>query len=155
MYFTCPIFVLIFTQPVSWPVEFVSDGVLLLYVCVFVCAIPLWRQQNTYYSIYSDILKVDFLRGQNFSFEILHKKKCKNIPKNHLIYVKHEEKTLKQVKMHTFLVCACKSQDFAQIHNHTTMRPWLFKTLWFQPVWLANLDHLCEEKLLTTNTFFW
>ena len=28
--------------------------------------------------------------------------------------MKHEEKTAKEFKMHTFLVCACKSQDFAQ-----------------------------------------
>ena len=44
----------------------------------------------------TDILKVDFLRGQNFSFEILRKKKCKNITKNHLICVKHEEKNCKR-----------------------------------------------------------
>ena len=43
----------------------------------------------------ADILKVDFLCSQNFSFEILRKKKCKNITKNHLICVKHEEKTVK------------------------------------------------------------
>ena len=60
-------------------------------------------------------LKSIFLRGQNFSFEILRKKKWKNITKNCLICVKHEEeKTAKEVKMHKFLVRACKSQDFAQ-----------------------------------------
>ena len=37
-----------------------------------------------------------FLRGQNFSFEILRKKKCKNITKNHLICVKHGEKNCKR-----------------------------------------------------------
>ena len=42
------------------------------------------------------------------------KKKSKNITKNHLICVTHEEKTVKEVKVHTFLVCACISQDFAQ-----------------------------------------
>ena len=42
-----------------------------------------------------DILKVDFLRGQNFSFEILSKKKeGKYHTKNRLICVKHEEKNL-------------------------------------------------------------
>ena len=54
------------------------------------------------------------MRGQNFSFEILRKKRCKNIPKNHLLCVKHEEKTAKEVKMHKFLARACKSQDFAK-----------------------------------------
>ena len=51
----------------------------------------------------SDILKLDFLRGQNFSFFLLHilrKKKYKNIPKNHIICFKCEEKTVKEVKMH-------------------------------------------------------
>ena len=38
----------------------------------------------------------------------------KKITKNHLLCVKHEEKTVKEVKMHTFLVCTCKSKDFAQ-----------------------------------------
>ena len=33
--------------------------------------------------------------------------------KNHLICVKHEEKTTKEVKMHKFLARAYKSQDFA------------------------------------------
>ena len=28
-----------------------------------------------------------------------------------------KKKTAKEVKMHKFLVCACKSQDFAQIQN--------------------------------------
>ena len=40
----------------------------------------------------ADILKVDFLRGQNLIFKILRKKKWKNITKNHLICVKNEEK---------------------------------------------------------------
>ena len=42
--------------------------------------------------------------------------------------MKHEEKTVKEVKMHTFLVYACKSQDFAlnqkffaQSHNNETV----------------------------------
>ena len=62
-----------------------------------------------------DILKVVFLRGPNFSFEILRKIKCKNFTSNPLICVKQEEeKTVKEVKMHIFLVCACKYQDFAQ-----------------------------------------
>ena len=47
-----------------------------------------------------------FWRGQNFSFEILHKKKGKNIIKYHLICVKHEEKTVKEFKIHKSLVCA-------------------------------------------------
>ena len=54
------------------------------------------------------------MRGQNFSFEMLRKKKCKYIIKNHQIRVKHEEKTVKDVKMNHFVVCACKFQDFAQ-----------------------------------------
>ena len=66
--------------------------------------------------------------GQKYSFEILRKKKCKNITKNHLICVKHEEKNAKKVKIHKFFVCACKSQDFAQsqkffarLHDHETV----------------------------------
>ena len=43
----------------------------------------------------TDILKVDFLRGQNLIFQILRKKKWKNITKNQLICVKNEEKTVK------------------------------------------------------------
>ena len=58
------------------------------------------------------------MRVQNFSFEILRKKKYKNITKNHLMCKKHEEKTVKEVKMHIFLVCGCKSQDFAQSQQH-------------------------------------
>ena len=38
----------------------------------------------------------------------------KNKDRNHLICVKHEEKTVKVIKMHQFLVCTYKSQDFAQ-----------------------------------------
>ena len=52
--------------------------------------------------------------GQNFSFEILHMKKCKNITKSHLICVKNDEKTVKEVKMHKFLIRESISQDFAQ-----------------------------------------
>ena len=52
----------------------------------------------------TDILKVDFfLRGQQFSFKILRKKKWKNTTKNHKFITKN----------HKYLVCACKSQDFA------------------------------------------
>ena len=44
-----------------------------------------------------------FWRGKNLILEILRKKKCKNIPKNHFICVKHEEeKNVKEVKMHNF-----------------------------------------------------
>ena len=42
--------------------------------------------------------------------------------------MKHEEKTVKEVKIHNFVVCACKSQDFAQSqktfalsHDHVTV----------------------------------
>ena len=54
------------------------------------------------------------MQVQNFSFKILHKKKSINVTKNQLICVKHEEKTVKEVKMHKFLVWAGKIQDFAQ-----------------------------------------
>ena len=47
-------------------------------------------------------------------FHILSKKKYKNIAKNYIICLKREEKTVKEVKMHTLLVCAYRSQDFAQ-----------------------------------------
>ena len=83
---------------------------------------------------HSDILKADlFLRGENFNFEILRTKKCKNITKSHLICVKHEEKTVKEVKMHKFLVCSYKSQDFAQsrkiLRGRPTVRLCLLETL--------------------------
>ena len=42
------------------------------------------------------------------------------------ICVKHEEKTVKEVEMHKFSVCAYKSPDFVQghtfFHSHTTVR---------------------------------
>ena len=46
--------------------------------------------------------------------EILNKKKCKNHTLNHIIFVNHEEKEEKEVKLHKFLVCAYNSQDFVQ-----------------------------------------
>ena len=59
----------------------------------------------------------------------MRKKNWKIIIKNYLICVKNEEKTVKKVKMHKFLVCACKSQDYAQSqkffarsHDRTTAR---------------------------------
>ena len=36
------------------------------------------------------------MRGQNFCFEILRKKKGKNNTETHIIYVNHEEKTEKR-----------------------------------------------------------
>ena len=51
----------------------------------------------------SGILKVDFLRGQNFSFETLRKKKWKILMKKPLTCVKHDGKNVKEVKMHNFL----------------------------------------------------
>ena len=48
---------------------------------------------------------------------MLRKKKCKNITKNSLVRVKNVEQTVKEVKMHKLLVCACKFQDFAQSQN--------------------------------------
>ena len=44
--------------------------------------------------LWPDILKLDFLRGQNFSFEILRKKILININKNHLISAKNLEKKM-------------------------------------------------------------
>ena len=46
----------------------------------------------------SDILKDDILRDETFSFEILRNKSFKNITKNHIICVKHEEKYCKRGK---------------------------------------------------------
>ena len=57
------------------------------------------------------------MRGLNFSFEILRKKNYKNLTKNYIICVKHDEKNVEEVKMYKFLVCAYKSQDFAQSQN--------------------------------------
>ena len=52
--------------------------------------------------------------SQKFSFEILRKKKYKNITKNPLICLTNEEQCVKDVKIHKFLVSAGKSEDFAQ-----------------------------------------
>ena len=43
----------------------------------------------------TDILELDFLRGQKFNFEILRKKKCKNRINSRLICGKHKEKNRK------------------------------------------------------------
>ena len=40
------------------------------------------KHTTNYSSPLTDILKVDILCGQNFSFEILRNNKCKNITKN-------------------------------------------------------------------------
>ena len=45
-----------------------------------------------------------FLRGLNFRFEILRKKKSKNHTKNHILCVNHEAKTVKEVKMNKLWV---------------------------------------------------
>ena len=37
---------------------------------------------------------------------------------SHIICVNHEGKMVKEVKMHRFLVCTYKSQDFAQIQEN-------------------------------------
>ena len=58
-------------------------------------------------SLCQTFLKLIFLRDQNFS----HKKVFK---KSNDMF-KHEEKTVKEVKMHTFLVFA---QDFAKNQEH-------------------------------------
>ena len=88
------------------------------------------------------------MRGQNFNFEILRKKKDKNITKNHLLCVKYEEeKTAKEVKMNEFLNRACKSQDFTQSqknfarsHDHVTVTFRNFgksiKLLFVEQTWL-------------------
>ena len=56
-----------------------------------------------------------FCAVRTLAFHILRKKKYKNITKNHIICLKHEEEeNVKAVKMHTFLVCAYKSQNFVQ-----------------------------------------
>ena len=45
---------------------------------------------------FADILKVDFFCAvKTLVFIFLHKKKCKNITKNHIICLKHEEKNCK------------------------------------------------------------
>ena len=64
-----------------------------------------------------------------------------------------KKKTVKEVKMHKFLVFACKSQDFAQIQKNfarshdrmtVTFRNSAYQTLWFMPeflnIALINLD---------------
>ena len=46
---------------------------------------------------------------------------------------KIKKKTVKRVKMHKFVVCACKYQDFAPsqkiVRGRTTVRQWLLETL--------------------------
>ena len=65
-----------------------------------------------------DILKVDFFCAfKTIVFKFFAKKKCKTHTKNHVIYVNHEEKTVKEVNMWKVLVQAYKSQDFAQSEN--------------------------------------
>ena len=64
---------------------------------------PLQFRPVQWQALVTDIIQIDFLRGQNLNFEILRKKMWKNITKNHLICVKNEEKTVKEVKLHKFL----------------------------------------------------
>ena len=69
-------------------------------VCVLVSALAHKQQHSNTKEIVSvlwpDILKVDFLLGRYFSYQILSKKKCKIMIRNHLICVKHEEKQCKK-----------------------------------------------------------
>ena len=54
------------------------------------------------------------MRGQNYSFEILCKKKWKRSEKSPNMCETRRKKTKKEFKMYEFLVCACKSPGFAQ-----------------------------------------
>ena len=96
--------------------EMLSTGILLL------LGLPL------HLLLLPDILKVDFLRCPNFSFEILRKKKWKNITKNHLsVCEKFRKKTVKEVSINNFLVCVCKKdlaqsqKNFARLHDRETL----------------------------------
>ena len=77
----------------------------------------------------ADILKVDFFARSKLNFQILRKKKWKNITKNHLICVKNEEKTVKtrlklkifSLRMQISRFCA-KSEIFCAVarpHDRT------------------------------------
>ena len=61
------------------------------------------------------------MRSQTLVFNFLCKKKYKNITKNHTICLKHEEKTVKEVKIIFFLVFVYKSYDFLQIQKSLAM----------------------------------
>ena len=45
----------------------------------------------------------------------------KRLTENYIIYVKYEEKTVKELEMHKFSVCAYKFQDFARLHDRATV----------------------------------
>ena len=77
----------------------------------------------------ADILKLDFLRGQNCSFEILRKIKCKIHATDHNKCVNQEKEILKEAKMQKKkTVFTYKSQDWGQYqeiversHNRETV----------------------------------
>ena len=58
-----------------------------------------------------------FLHGQNFNFEILPKKKCTNHTRNHIICVNHEEKSVKEVKIHDFLFAHSNLKTLRKVRN--------------------------------------
>ena len=75
--------------------------------------------------------------------------------------MKNLEKTVKEVKMHNFLVCACTSQDFAQsqkffaqLHDRETLT---FSNSGQHYVYLPNkyilpnCSHHCIDKVLKKN----
>ena len=55
-----------------------------------------------------------FCAVETLALKFCAKKNAKTKQKNHLICVKHEEKTVQEVKTHKLLVCVCKYKDFAR-----------------------------------------
>ena len=71
------------------------------------------------------------MRGQIISFEILRKKKWKNITKNHLICVKNDKKN--PLKVHKFLVAHANLKILRKVRKNlrgrTTAQPHILETL--------------------------
>ena len=63
-----------------------------------------------------------------------------------------KKKNAKKVKMHKFLACACKSQDFAQgqknLRGRTTTRPHVLETL-LSPV--TNIQYSAKKGTWIVN----
>ena len=62
-----------------------------------------------------------FLFSQNFSFSYFVQEKIQKYHQKAHYTIKCEEKTFKELKIHQVLVCAYKSQDFAQIQKNVAL----------------------------------
>ena len=65
-----------------------------------------------------DILKVDFFaRSKLYFWNVVQEKSAKRSVKITLYVWNKKKKTVKEVKIYIFLICAAKSQDVAQSHK--------------------------------------